>query len=144
MPKQTIAIASDHAGYALKEILKDGLRQAGYEPLDLGTHNAESVDYPDYADALAAALKAGKARAGIALCGSGTGIAIALNRHRHIRAARCVNGLEARLARMHNDANVLALGARVIGEETAKDCVKEFLNTPFEGGRHQRRVEKLG
>lgn len=144
MQRETVAIASDHAGLALKEVLKDELQRLGYAPLDLGTHSEESVDYPDYANALADAIKDGKAEKGIAICGSGIGISIAANRHRHIRAALVSTAEAAHLAREHNDANVLALGARLTDEQTANDCVREFLQTPFAGGRHQQRVEKLG
>ncbi len=144
MPQQTIAIASDHAGYALKELLKGELEAMGHKPLDLGTNSTDSVDYPDYGNALAQAIKEGKAQLGVAICGSGIGISIALNRHAGIRAALCSNGLAARLARQHNNANVLALGARLIGEDIAKNCLWEFLNSTFDGGRHQQRVEKLG
>lgn len=138
-----IALASDHAGYPLKEILKTYVSEIGYQPLDLGTNASDSVDYPDYGHAIADAITSGKAAFGIAVCGSGIGISIAANRHAGVRAALCNNGLTAALARQHNDANVLALGARLIGEEIAKDCVKQFLQTKFEGGRHQRRVEKI-
>jgi len=143
MPPETIAIASDHAGVELKSILKEELAGLGFEVLDLGTQDAQSVDYPDMADALAGAIEDHKASRGVAICGSGIGISMAANRHRHIRAALCHDTLSAKLAREHNDANVLALGARLIGTETARDCLRTFLSTPFEGGRHQRRVDKL-
>jgi ribose 5-phosphate isomerase B len=137
-----LAIAGDHAGYTYKEKIK--ARFAGcVEWLDLGTHSTESVDYPDYAGALAQALKTGQAEKGILICGSGIGISIAANRHSHIRAALCTNPEMARMARLHNDANVLALGERVIDLDTAFACVEAFLDTEFEGGRHQKRVEKL-
>ncbi|MFZ5609298.1 MAG: ribose 5-phosphate isomerase B [Pseudomonadota bacterium] len=141
---KTIAIASDHAGFALKTVLVEELEAMGYEVLDLGADTTQSVDYPDYGRALAEAVAAGRADKGIAICGSGIGIAIAANRNPKIRAAVCASGLAARLARQHNDANVLALGERLIGVEVAKDCLREFLTTPFEGGRHARRVAKLG
>ena len=143
MPRETVAIASDHAGVTLKAALLRSLEEKGYTVLDLGTHGTESVDYPDFADALAAALADGRAARGVAVCGTGIGISIALNRHRHVRAALCHDGSSARLAREHNDANVLALGARLIGEEVAKDCLAVFLDTAFAGGRHGRRVAKL-
>ena len=143
MTKTTIALAADHGGVELKEILREDLDRDGYQTLDLGTHGPASVDYPDYADALAEALKRGQADKGIIICGSGIGISIAINRHRHIRAALCTSGLMARLARAHNDANVLALGGRIVGIETARDCLNEFLKTPFDGGRHARRVAKF-
>lgn len=140
---KTIAIASDHAGLALKAEIKTLLTKQGLTVVDLGTDSAKSVDYPDFANALAQSLAWGEAGRGILICGSGVGISIAANRHRHIRAALCTSGLMARLARQHNDANVLVLGARLTGADIAEDCVLQFLNTPFEGGRHQRRVEKL-
>lgn len=143
MPPETIAIASDHAGVELKSILKEELAGLGFEVLDLGTQDAESVDYPDMADALAGAIEDHRAARGVAICGSGIGISMAANRHRHVRAALCHDTLSAKLAREHNDANVLALGARLIGTETARDCLRTFLDTPFEGGRHQRRVDKM-
>ena len=141
---EAIAIASDHAGFALKEILKAELAQLGFRVLDLGPDSEASVDYPDFANALAAALGKGEAKRGVLICGSGIGISIAANRHRHIRAALVHDGLGARLCREHNDANVLALGARLIGVDVAKDCLKVFLTTDFAGGRHQNRVAKLG
>src|SRR5690606_3947528 len=113
------------------------------EVLDLGTSGPQSVDYPDFAAALARALADGRASRGVLVCGTGIGISIAANRHRHIRAALCHDSSSARLARAHNDANVLALGARLIGLEVAKDCLRVFLSTPFEGGRHAGRVAKL-
>jgi ribose 5-phosphate isomerase B len=140
---ETIAIASDHAGYALKSKIAEWVKASGRDVLDLGAHSLESVDYPDFGAAVAKAVGDGQAARGIVVCGSGIGISIAANRHPAARAALCVNGLMARLARQHNDANILALGERLIGEEAAKDCVQEFLNTAFDGGRHQRRVDKL-
>jgi ribose 5-phosphate isomerase B len=140
----TVAIAADHGGFDLKESLLPALQASGVAALDLGTMSREAVDYPDIADALAAALAAGRAQRGILICGTGIGISIAANRHPGVRAALCHDGLTARLARQHNDANVLVLGGRVIGIETAKDCLANFLSTPFEGGRHARRVAKLG
>jgi ribose 5-phosphate isomerase B len=112
--------------------------------LDLGTNNADSVDYPDFAGKLADAIKAGKAGRGILICGSGIGISIAANRHAHIRCALAHDVTGARLCRQHNDANVLAMGGRMIGEAVAKECVEVFLSTKFDGGRHQKRVDKLG
>lgn len=144
MPAEKIAIAADHAGFELKSMLVAELKQGDFEVLDLGTNSTDSVDYPDFADRLAAAVKAGHAARGILVCGTGIGISIAANRHRGIRAALCHNTTDARLAREHNDANVLALGARTTGVENAKDCLKTFLATPFAGGRHVRRVQKLG
>src|SRR6185369_2099553 len=121
---EAIAIASDHAGFALKEILKAELAQLGFQALDLGPDSEASVDYPDFANALAATIGKGEAKRGVLVCGSGIGISIAANRHRHIRAALVHDGLGARLCREHNDANVLALGARLIGVDVAKDCLK--------------------
>ena len=144
MTDKTIAIASDHAGVALKDALKQEIAALGFETWDLGTHSQDSVDYPDYGDAVAHAILDGKARLGVAICGSGIGISIAANRHKGIRAALCSSGLAASLSRQHNDANVLALGARLIGIEEAKECVRRFLTTQFEGGRHATRVGKLG
>jgi len=138
-----VALASDHGGYVLKEALKPVIEKAGLTVLDLGCNGPESVDYPDFADAMAAAIKDGRAVRGVLVCGTGIGISIAANRHGHIRAALCHNTTTARLAREHNDANVLALGERVTGIEVAKDCLTTFLNTAFEGGRHQRRVAKF-
>jgi ribose 5-phosphate isomerase B len=143
MASERIAVASDHAGVGLKSVAVALLRELGFDVLDLGTNGPDSVDYPDFADKMAAALKAGDAARGVLICGTGIGISIAVNRHRHVRAARCADATDARLAREHNDANVLALGARTIGEETARDCIRTFLATPFEGGRHQRRVDKM-
>ena len=139
----TIAIASDHAGFAVKAMLADELRAAGHDVLDLGTDGEASVDYPDYGFAVGHAVASGRAARGIAVCGSGIGISIAANRVAGARAALCTSGLMARLARLHNDANILALGSRIIGIEVARDCVHEFLNTAFEGGRHAGRVAKL-
>jgi ribose 5-phosphate isomerase B len=144
MSEETVAIASDHAGFELKGGVKTELEAMGHKVLDLGTHGPESVDYPVFADALAEALRDGRAARGVLVCGTGIGISIAANRHRHVRAALCHDSASARLARAHNDANVLALGARLIGIETARDCVHAFFTTAFEGGRHARRVARLG
>ena len=138
-----IAIASDHAGLSLKSSLIAHLKTLGFVALDLGTNDSASVDYPDYAHRIAQAIAEGKAERGVAVCGSGIGISIAANRHSHIRAALCHDGLSARLSRLHNDANVLALGARLIGEATAFECLEQFLTTEFEGGRHANRLAKL-
>ena len=143
MTLNKIAIASDHAGFELKEKLKEVIGGMGYMVVDLGSHDSQSVDYPDFADALAKSLAEGGALRGIAICGSGTGIAIAANRHRNIRAAVCHNSTEASLARQHNDANVIAFGARTMGFEIIIDSLKAFLLTEFEGGRHVARVNKL-
>lgn len=138
-----IVIASDHAGFLLKELLRGELEAMGHESEDLGTHGEESVDYPDFAEALALAIKNGVADRGVLVCGTGIGIAMGANRHSWIRAAVCHDTTSARLARAHNDANVIAMGARLIGSETAKDCLKAFLETAYEGNRHDRRVDKL-
>jgi ribose 5-phosphate isomerase B len=140
---EIVAVAADHAGYEMKAILVPVLEGLGRRVLDLGTSGPESVDYPDFADALADALQAGRATRGVLICGTGIGMSIAANRHRFIRAALCHDGLTARLARQHNDANVLVLGGRFIGAETARDCLTSFIGTSFEGGRHVRRVAKL-
>jgi ribose 5-phosphate isomerase B len=142
--RETIAVASDHAGFELKSALAPVLAEQGFAILDLGTHDRQSVDYPDFAAAMAGAIKDGRAARGLLICGTGIGISIAANRHPGIRAALCHDGLTARLARQHNDANILVLGGRLIGIETAKDCLATFLSTPFDGGRHTGRVAKLG
>lgn len=144
MSSETIAIAADHAGVDLKSALAEELRQAGFRVLDLGTNSADSVDYPDFADAVAGAIKDGRVGRGVLVCGTGIGISIAANRHKGVRAALCRDATDARLAREHNDANVLVLGGRTTGVENARDCLKTFLATPFAGGRHARRVQKLG
>lgn len=138
-----IAIASDHAALALKSALVEYLLSAGHDVSDLGPHDESSVDYPDYGYKLAAAIADGTAERGIALCGSGIGISIAVNRNPAARAALVSEPLSARLAREHNDANVIAMGARLIGIEMAKACLDAFLTTEFGGERHQRRVDKL-
>lgn len=138
-----IAIASDHAALALKSALVEHLRESGHEVADLGPHNESSVDYPDYGYKLADTIAAGEAERGVALCGSGIGISIAVNRNPAARAALVSEPLSAKLAREHNDANVIAMGARLIGIEMAKACVDAFLSTDFGGDRHQRRVDKL-
>ena len=143
MRSDTIAIASDHGGYELKTSLIKDIEARGLTVIDLGTDGPDSVDYPDFADALARVIRDGKAARGILLCGSGIGISIAANRHPELRAALVHDGLTARLARQHNDANVLVMGGRLVGPELAKDCLDVFLKTEFEGGRHARRVAKM-
>ncbi len=138
-----IAIASDHAAIDLKAALAEWLRAAGHDVADLGPDSGVSVDYPDYGYKLAAAIADGSAERGIALCGSGIGISIAVNRNPAARCALVAEPLSATLAREHNDANVIAMGARLIGIEMAKACVTAFLATEFGGDRHQRRVDKL-
>lgn len=140
---ETIAVAADHAGFPLKDRLASELSASGLKVLDLGTNNSDSVDYPKFGAAMAQALLEGRAERGVLICGTGIGVSIAANRHRGIRAAVCHNEEIARLARAHNDANVLVMGGRMIDEETASACLKAFLNTQFEGGRHQRRVAML-
>lgn len=143
MASERIAVASDHAGVGLKPVVEELLRELGFDVLNLGTDGPDSVDYPDYANKMADALKAGDAARGVLICGTGIGMSIAINRHPHVRAARCQDTTDARLSRQHNNANVLVLGARTVGEETARDCVRTFMATEFEGGRHQRRVDKM-
>jgi ribose 5-phosphate isomerase B len=138
-----IALAADHAGYLLKDELSRWLAEQGHEISDLGTNGPESVDYPEYGRRLAQAVASGQAERGIAVCGSGIGISIAVNREPKCRCARVDDPLSAQLAREHNDANVLALGGRLVGADMAKACVLAFLDTDFAGGRHQRRVDQL-
>jgi ribose 5-phosphate isomerase B len=140
---ETVAIAADHGGFDLKSILVAELQALGHEVVDLGTMTRESVDYPDFAEAVAGALREGRATRGVLICGTGIGMSIAANRHRAIRAALVHDETTARLARQHNDANVLVLGGRLLGQEVAKDCLKTFFKTSFDGGRHARRVAKL-
>ncbi|MFN7964298.1 MAG: ribose 5-phosphate isomerase B [Acidobacteriota bacterium] len=138
-----IAIGSDHAGFDLKQHLIERLKAAGHELLDLGTGSTASVDYPDYGRAVGEAVAGGRATLGVAICGSGIGISIAANRVHGIRCARCTSEWDARFARLHNDANVVALGERCTGVGMAEAIVDTFIATAFEGGRHTRRVEKL-
>jgi ribose 5-phosphate isomerase B len=138
-----IALAADHAGYLLKDELVRWLGDQGHDVSDLGTNGPESVDYPEYGARLARAVASGEVERGIAICGSGIGISIAVNREPKCRCARVDDPLSAELAREHNDANVLALGARLVGSDMAKACVAAFLDTTFAGGRHQRRVDQL-
>jgi ribose 5-phosphate isomerase B len=138
-----IALAADHAGYKLKDELAAWLREQGHDVTDLGTNGPESVDYPEFGAKLARAVASGDVERGIAVCGSGIGISIAVNREQRCRCARVSEPLSAELAREHNDANVLALGARLIGSDMARACVSAFLGTDFAGGRHQRRIDQL-
>ncbi|PXW79332.1 ribose-5-phosphate isomerase [Blastomonas natatoria] len=142
-PPVKIALASDHAAVALKAELADWLRDQGHDVTDLGPDTTDSVDYPDYGFKLADHVASGAAEFGVALCGSGIGISIAVNRNPGCRCALISDSLSARLSRQHNNANVIAMGARLIGIDAAKDCLSAFLATPFEGGRHERRVAKL-
>lgn len=142
-PKERIPIAADHAGFAMKEMLRDELTALGYDVQDLGTNSAESTDYAGYAHRLATEVEQGEVRRGVLLCGTGLGMGYAANRHHGVRAAVVWSPEVARLAREHNDANVLVLPARCIDDGTARAILKTWLETPFEGGRHQRRVEKI-
>lgn len=141
--KMKISIGSDHAGFDLKEHLKNYLEEEGYEVIDEGTYSLESVDYPDFGKKVGKRVADKEADRGLVVCGSGIGISIAANKVPGIRCALVSEPLSARLSRLHNDANVLALGGRLIGLEMAKECLKVFLQTDFEGGRHQRRIDKL-
>ncbi|MCG6947543.1 MAG: ribose 5-phosphate isomerase B [Acidobacteria bacterium] len=138
-----IVIASDHAGVDLKARLIELIGEAGHEIQDFGPAATGSVDYPDYAHAVAEAVADGRADRGILICGTGIGMSLAANRHPRIRAALCHDALTAEMARLHNDANVLCVGARTTGEAVVEQIVRIFLTTAFEGGRHQRRVEKI-
>lgn len=140
---KTIGICSDHAGFELKQHVKQWLEAKGWAYKDFGTYSTESCDYPDYAHPLATAIEDGTCGCGIAICGSGQGVCMTLNKHQGIRAALCWRPEIARLARQHNDANVLAMPGRFINREEADAMMDEFFNTPFEGGRHQRRIEKI-
>ncbi len=141
---QIIAIASDHAGFDMKVALAEWMRTQGHDVQDLGPDNTLSVDYPDYGYRLAAVIASGGARFGVLVCGSGIGISIAANRNPGVRCAQVSENLSARLARSHNDANVIAFGARLIGPDQARDCLAAFLAEPFLGDRHTARVDKLG
>ena len=140
---KTIGLACDHAGYELKEYVKQLLNEKGLPYTDFGTYSTESCDYPDFAHALANAFEKGEVYPGIAICGSGNGIAMTLNKHQKVRAALCWNEEIARLARAHNDANILVMPGRFISKEEATKAVNIFLSEPFEGGRHQRRIDKI-
>lgn len=143
MSHLTVAIASDHAGFTLKETLKNYLTQEGFTVIDFGTNSTDPADYPDFAHPLAEEVASGQTEMGILLCGSGNGVCMTANKHRNIRAALCWNTELARLARQHNNANVVCLPARFINADEAKEIVLAFLTTDFEGGRHERRVEKI-
>lgn len=138
-----IAIGSDHAGYELKEDLKNRLEEKGHQVEDFGTGSDESVDYPDYGHPVAEAVEQGKCQLGVVICGSGNGINMTVNKHEGIRSALCWQPEIAALARQHNNANILALPARYLTQELARDILDAFLESEFEGGRHQRRVEKI-
>ena len=139
-----IAIGSDHAGYALKQVIMEHLKERGEDYRDYGTYSEESCDYPDFAEAVSKAIIDGEAEKGILICGTGIGISIAANRHREIRAAVCGDCFSAEATRLHNDANVLAMGARVVGEGLAVKITDTFLDTPFSNGaNHVRRIGKM-
>ena len=141
--KQRIAIGADHAGFAVKQAIKKHLEQAGYNVDDVGTESEESVDYPEFARTVAEKVAGGMAQLGVLVCGTGMGMAIAANKVPGIRAAVAHDKMTARLAREHNDANVLTLGARVVDPSQAVEIVREFLDAQFAGGRHQRRIDKI-
>jgi ribose 5-phosphate isomerase B len=141
--ERSILLAADHAGFELKDSIAVHLVDLGWNAIDLGTDSTASCDYPDFAHSLAAALGEGRAPRGILVCGAGIGMTMAANRHPSVRAANCLDERMAALAREHNDANVLCLGSRLIDEVTAKKIVWTFLETPFAGGRHERRVAKI-
>lgn len=140
---KTVAIACDHAGYELKDKVKETLTNKGFEVLDFGTNGPDSVDYPDFAHPMADSVESGKANLGIVICGSGNGVNITVNKHQGIRSALCWNPELAEMARLHNDANVLALSSRYVDDAVNMESVKVFLKTDFEGGRHQNRVNKI-
>jgi ribose 5-phosphate isomerase B len=143
MPDETILIASDHAGFELKEKLERALGDLGYGVRDLGTDSADSTDYADYAHPLAHEVSTGRARRGVLLCGTGLGMSYVANRYPHVRAAVAWSPEIAKLARQHNDSNVLVIPARFLSEEDGVNILRTWLDTPFEGGRHQRRVDKI-
>lgn len=139
----TISLGSDHAGFAYKEAIKAMLSADGHTVIDVGTTSEDSVDYPDYGHAAAELVRTGQAQIGVLVCGSGIGISIAANKVHGIRAANCTSTTMAQLARQHNDANMVAVGQRLVSQEQALDIVRTFLTTEFEGGRHAQRVEKI-
>jgi ribose 5-phosphate isomerase B len=140
---ERIPIAADHAGFEMKQQLVTVLRKLGYEPEDLGAPSAEPSDYPDYAHPVAEAVSSGEAKRGVLLCGSGIGMDIVANRHPHVRAALAWNPEIAQLSRRHNDSNILVLPSRFMSNADAEQSLRTWLETPFEGGRHERRVEKI-
>lgn len=141
--KRILALACDHAGYELKQVLKEELLKSGYIVEDFGCFSTESVDYPDFIHPLSQAVHNGVFPAGIILCGSGIGVSMVANKYANVRAALCCDAERARMARKHNDANVLAMGARYTSRESALEMMMAFLNTEFEGGRHLKRVNKI-
>jgi ribose 5-phosphate isomerase B len=138
-----VFISSDHAGYKLKELIKNNLEKKNIQYTDLGPHNTDRVDYPDYAHKVAKKVKLNNQNIGILICGSGIGMNIAANRHKNIRAAQCYNLKSTKLSRLHNDANIITLGSRLLTNKNALSCVNIFLNTKFEGGRHKKRIKKI-
>jgi ribose 5-phosphate isomerase B len=144
MSHLTIAIGADHAGFEYKELLKNYLSEKGYTVIDFGTNSTASVDYPDYVHPLAAEVGSGQIEMGILICGSANGVCMTANKHREIRAALCWNVEVAKLARQHNNANIICLPARFVSIDDAQQMVDAFLTTEFEGGRHQTRVDKIG
>ncbi len=141
--KEIIPIASDHAGFELKEAVKQHLTERGFEPKDYGTYSTDSCDYPDFAHQVGHAVDCGEYPRGIVICGSGNGVQMTVNKYPHVRCALCWTPEIAHLGRQHNDCNIVSIPARFIPQATALQIVDEFLDTPFEGGRHQRRVEKI-
>ena len=138
-----VFISSDHAGYKLKELIKNNLEKKNIQYTDLGPHNTDRVDYPDYAHKVAKKVKLNNQNIGILICGSGMGMNIVANRHKNIRAAQCYNLKSTKLSRLHNDANIITLGSRLLTNKIALSCVNIFLNTKFEGGRHKKRIKKI-
>ena len=138
-----IFISSDHAGFKLKEEIKSFLKKKKYSFIDLGPNNDNRVDYPDYAHSVAKKVKINKNYRGILICGSGMGMNIAANRHKNIRAAHCYNVKSTKLSRLHNDANIITLGSRLLSKKNTLNCVSVFLKTKFEGGRHSKRIKKI-
>jgi len=143
MNTKKVFLASDHAGFLLKRVISNFLRRKGIKTLDLGTRNRNSVDYPDFAHSLANKMNKQKGNMGILICGSGEGMIMAANKHKNIRAALCYNGRSTKLSRMHNNANVMAIGSRLTKKSVALRCVTIFLETSFEGGRHLKRIKKI-
>lgn len=138
-----IAIGCDHAGVELKKELVSLLKELGTEIVDFGTDTSESVDYPDFGDKVSTAVSKGEVERGVLICGTGIGMSIVANKHRNVRAALCSEPFSARMSRLHNNANILVLGGRVVGMELAKDITRVWMETPFEGGRHERRLQKI-
>jgi len=138
-----VAIGSDHAGFELKELVSHIIKEMGHEVIDMGTGSSCSVDYPDYAEAVANAVSKGKVERGILICGTGIGMSIVANKFKNVRAALCNDLFTAKMSRLHNDANILCLGGRIIGKDLAKEIVNIWFSTDFEGGRHEKRLEKI-